>query len=192
MKVLVHKILRRMASMRSHFGSRCVQSPYAWQFINDVLSNTTPYQAYSDLATHLRALSRRERKIARMMLRLANYLQPTVTWLPVERMSFAPFVERGCRGTEVKPCETIVPMQACDAPVLLGVEAMGSVSALPEKGWGGAVVVFGISRTAATLANWRKLQDSPWATLTFDLGHTGLILVNSAYSKQHYVRRLKG
>lgn len=175
-----------MALVRSNFGSRCVQSPYAWQFINDVLSNRTPYYAYADLKEQLRFLSCRDRKIAKMLLRLANYLQPATACLPEEHKDFAPFVERGCSRTAVQimPAGSSANRQypksdvQCPMPtVITFCDAEGNTS---------AIVVLGLNSTADTIANWRTMQVSPWATLTFDLGHTGVILVNNAYTKQHY------
>ncbi|MBQ7741347.1 MAG: hypothetical protein IJT90_00245 [Bacteroidaceae bacterium] len=178
MKTLVHKIRRRVALVRNNFGSRCVQSPYAWQFINDVLRNRTPYHAYADLKDQLRVLSRRDRKIAKMLLRLANHLQPATVWLPEEYKNLAPFVERGCSRAVVQQtaanarCSTLV--RFCNA-----------------EGSTAAVVVLGLNSTAESLSDWRTLQASPWTTLTFDLGYTGVILANSAYAKQHYICRIR-
>ena len=178
MKTLVHKIRRRMALMRNNFGSRCVQSPYAWQFINDVLSNRTPYHAYTDLKEQLRALSRRDRKIAKMLLRLANHLQPTTVWLPEEHKDFAPFVERGCSRTVVQQAAS----DAQNSTFVRFCDAEDNTS---------AIVVLGLNSTAASLCNWRTLQASPWATLTFDLGHIGVILANDACTKQQYICRIR-
>ena len=184
--ILKHRIRRRMALMRSNFGSRCVQSPYAWQFINDVLSNRTPYHAYADLKEQLRALSRRNRKIAKMLLRLANYLQPATAWLPGEYKDFAPFVERGCSRTAVQimPAGSRAKGQYPKSDVQCPMSTV--ITFYDAEGNTSAIVVLGLDSTAATIANWRTLQASPWATLTFDLGHTGVILVNNAYTKQHY------
>ena len=179
MKTLVHKIRRRMALTRSNFGSRCVQSPYAWQFINDVLSNRTAYHAYADLKEQLCALNRRDRKIAKMLLRLTNHLQPATAQLPEECQRFAPFIERGCSKTQITPH---IHSSLSPSRTITFCDAEGNTSAL---------VVLGLNSTADARANWRTLQASSWATLTFDLGHTGVILVNSAYTKQHYIKKLK-
>ena len=167
-----------MALMRNNFGSRCVQSPYAWQFINDVLRNRTPYHAYADLKDQLRGLSRRNRKIAKMLLRLANHLQPATVWLPEEHKHFAPFVERGCS-------KTVVQQAAADA------QRSSPVRFCDAEGNTTAIVVLGLNSTAASLRNWCTLQASTWATLTFDLGHTGVILANNAYTKQQYICRVR-
>ena len=87
--------------MRQLFGSRCVQSPSVYAFVTNVLRNRTAYYAYRDRRKQLEKLSRRQRKMAKLLFRLANATQASSVQLPASCMHYSAFILSGCSSTRI-------------------------------------------------------------------------------------------
>lgn len=169
--MIMHRLRRLVAWSRKFVGDNCVQSPYVYAFVNDVLSNSTPFYAYLDLQDALNAMQRSERRIAKLLLRLANYMQAERAILPHGMAHFVPFIQRGSLKTTVILDDT-VSLPLCK------FEKLHASTAL---------VMLHIYRDVSTLQTWREMREQPEATLTFDLGFAGIVLVNPNYPKQHHI-----
>ncbi|MBR4649705.1 MAG: hypothetical protein IKO67_06100 [Bacteroidaceae bacterium] len=209
--MIVCKLRRFVLWLRQPFGSRCVQSPGVYTFISDVISNCSPFYAYKDLRSQLHAMSRSDRKVARLLMRLSNYMQAEKVLLTQDNRRFASFVEIGCSKTKVEVArDQVSPLAHLSDPSLpenyifffpkgqsssgLGKEpsAIDSQQSTKIKGLAEQVVVIPyIYKTPAAYRSWQKLTAATWASVVFDLGIAGVILINPAYGKQQYVIKLK-
>ena len=205
--MIVCKLRRFVLWLRQPFGSRCVQSPGVYTFISDVISNRSPFYAYKDLRGQLHAMSRSDRKLARLLMRLSNYMQAGKVLLTQDNRRFASFVEIGCSKTKVEEArDQASPLAHLSDPSLpenyifffpkgqsssgLGKESSAidsqqstKIKRLAEQ----AVVIPYIYKTPAAYRSWQKLTAATWASVVFDLGIAGVILINPAYSKQQYI-----
>lgn len=209
--MIVCKLRRFVLWLRQPFGSRCVQSPGVYTFISDVISNRSPFYAYKDLRGQLHAMSRSDRKVAKLLMRLSNYMQAGKVLLTQDNRRFASFVEIGCSKTKVEVArDQASPLAHLSDPSLpenyifffpkgksssgLGKEASAidsqqstKIKRLAEQ----VVVIPYIYKTPAAYRSWQKLTAAPWASVVFDLGIAGVILINPAYGKQQYIIKLK-
>ena len=210
--MIVCKLRRFVLWLRQPFGSRCVQSPGVYTFISDVISNRSHFYAYKDLRGQLHAMSRSDRKVARLLMRLSNYMQAEKVSLTQDNRRFTSFVEIGCSKTKVEEARgQALPLAPPSDPSLqaenyifffpkgksssgLGKEASAidsqqssNIKGLAEQ----AVVIPYIYKTPAAYRSWQKLTAATWASVVFDLGIAGVILINPAYGKQQYVIKLK-
>ena len=209
--MIVCKLRRFVLWLRQPFGSRCVQSPGVYTFISDVISNRSPFYAYKDLRGQLHAMSRSDRKVARLLMRLSNYMQAGKVLLTQDNRRFASFVEIGCSKTKVEVArDQASPLAHLSDPSLpenyifffpkgqsssgLGKESSAidsqqssKIKEIAEQ----AVVIPYIYKTHTAYRSWQKLTAATWASVVFDLGIAGVILINPAYGKQQYVIKLK-
>ena len=95
--------LRRCGYCRG-FG---VQSPSAYAFIRYVINEHYPYYAYQELKERLVHLDRRQHKLGRLLLRLANFWQPEISIC--NDSLFEDYLHAGCR--KVKWVELEHPIQ---------------------------------------------------------------------------------
>ncbi len=186
--MIEYKIRRYLQRMRQPFGSRSVQSPGVYTFISEVISNRQPYYAYADLAAHLKSMSRHDRKVAKLLLRLSNYIRPAVALLPQDSRHFAPLVEHGCRQTAITLYAAHPDINPhTGAPLLIHIDATRAQPPCSPPPGQSAIVVHHIYHSRTALQTWRRLAATPWATITIDLGIAGVIYTNTKYSKQHYI-----
>ena len=205
--MIVCKLRRFVLWLRQPFGSRCVQSPGVYTFISDVISNRSHFYAYKDLRGQLHAMSRSDRKVARLLMRLSNYMQAGKVLLTQDNQRLASFVEIGCSKTKVEVArDQALPLAHLSDSSLpenyifffpkgksssgLGKEAsaidsqqLSNIKGLAEQ----AVVIPYIYKTPAAYCSWQKLTAATWASVVFDLGIAGVILINPAYGKQQYI-----
>lgn len=184
--MILHRLLRLLRWTSKFIGDNCVQSPYVYGFILDVASNRTPFYAYSDLRESLSLMPRRERKVAKLLLRMANYLQAERVLLPSEMAHFSPFIVRGCLKTEVgymeagRQCANHTGSGAID-------DRNDCCRFMLENGALYALVMANIYRDKATLQTWHAIARQPEMTLIFDLGYAGVALANPRYAKQNHI-----
>ena len=103
---LLASIRRGFLWVRQLFGSRCVQSPSVYAFVTNVLRNRTAYYAYRDRRKQLEKLSRRQRKMAKLLFRLANATQASSVQLPASCMHYSAFILSGCSSTRINVSNT--------------------------------------------------------------------------------------
>lgn len=169
----------------SRLGGNGVHSPFVYNFVCEVIYNTSAYYAYGDMSPELRSLPAKQRKLAKLLFRLANRVQPAMVWLGEGAECFAPFVRRGCQRAKIVMAATPPPCTEQDCLVLLVANDLHEVplDTLPE---GSAVILLGIRSSQAARQGCQTLMTHPRATLTFDLYHTLLTLVCPDRYKQHF------
>lgn len=175
-----------------HLKGNGVHSPFAFDLMWQVISNTSHYYAYADLAVQLKAMTLRQRKEAKLLFRLTNWAQPAEVWMTAECRRYEDFVRAGSRRAAVVSVTGVKslgeqPAQRCRRMVIAdSPEAVDVVSeqCLDE---GSLVVVLNIRHPRTRRQQWRALAAEPWTTLTFDLYSLGLIVIKPGYFKHHYI-----
>ena len=98
-------ILKEALVWLSRIG-RCrgfgVQSPTDYSFIRYVVNEHYPYYAYADLAARHPADGRLQRKLGRLCMRIANFLQPSVIVNGCVSDSLPDYLRAGCRRAAVR------------------------------------------------------------------------------------------
>lgn len=176
-----------------HLGGNGVHSPFAYTFICEVIENTTPYYAYSDLRADLQPLSLRHRKHAKLFFRLANWSQAQAVWLPVAMQYYAPFIARGCTRSVIHTYADSAELASIAAspgaaPQLIIADITSlpqelAQAALPEKS---VVALFGIRRNAEARQRWQTILGEQSGAISFDLYDLGLMVSRPTLYKQHY------
>lgn len=182
-----------------------VHSPFAFDFITDVVYQRLPYYKYRDLAL----LERKQavvcgkdwgyesRKVKRLLFRIVNYCQPRLI-VDAGRLSASALYLRAAReGAKYVSVSDLSELPAgADLPVdFLYVhdyrrpEFVEEVFRLcAERTTGQSVfVVEGIGYTRAMRRLWRRMQRHERVGVTFDLYDLGILFFDRSKNKQDYV-----
>lgn len=188
---MIYRLKRAYVWLRrfTHLGGNGIQSPFAYSFACGVINNKSAYYAYTDLRKQLRSLSLRRRKLAKLLLRIANYAQPATILIDEEVAGrYATFLKRGCLKAQ---CVTMSAHSSeCDTasyehPVMIVTRSLDMVSTSLSDG--DMVVALDIRRSATSRKQWKALVANPTATQTFDLYNYGIAMVATQRYKQHYI-----
>ena len=176
-----------------------VHSPYAYNLIKQVFFETETFYAYEELQhTVGRGRSFWQIKTDRLMLRLANEVQPQRIWVCGQQLDApACYASAGCRRakridwseqTAVWPDnlqlqQPLVDFWMWEAKTLdlNRFEKMAAKVAEPS-----VAVVFDIHRSRSALRLWKNIERHPLSVVTFDLYDVGVVFFNRQYNKQSY------
>ena len=190
--------LRRCGYCRG-FG---VQSPSAYAFIRYVINEHYPYYAYQELKERLVHLDRRQHKLGRLLLRLANFWQPEISIC--NDSLFEDYLHAGCR--KVKWVELEHPIQTDHLllkdnlllneawgkkrMMVINLEKMGMkevrTQVLPLCDDQTMLVLLGNLYREKQGEEWHHLQESDYCGITYDLYSLGIIFFDKKKFKQHY------
>ena len=190
--------LRRCGCSRG-FG---VQSPSAYAFIRYVINEHYPYYAYQELKERLVHLDRRQHKLGRLLLRLANFWQPEISIC--NDSLFEDYLHAGCR--KVKWVELEHPIQTDylllkdnlllneawgkKRMMVINLEKMGMkevrTQVLPLCDDQTMLVLLGNLYREKRGEEWLHLQESDYCGITYDLYSLGIIFFDKKKFKQHY------
>ena len=190
--------LRRCGCSRG-FG---VQSPSAYAFIRYVINEHYPYYAYQELKERLVHLDRRQHKLGRLLLRLANFWQPETSIC--NDSLFEDYLHAGCR--KVKWVELEHPIQTDHLllkdnlllneawgkkrMMVINLEKMGMkevrTQVLPLCDDQTMLVLLGNLYREKQGEEWHHLQESDYCGITYDLYSLGIIFFDKKKFKQHY------
>lgn len=185
----------RRVRQRRGYG---VHSPYAYNLIKQVFFETGTFYAYDGLE---RALGHSrtcwQRKTDRLMLRLANEVQPQRIVVAGPHLDVpARYAEAGCRRArrmDVSGPMSTWPPHLLEQPQVdfwlweaqqLDLKQFETVAAAvaPQS----VAVVYGIYRSRQATRLWRSLERSPRSVVTFDLYDVGIVCFDTQYNKQSY------
>jgi len=148
-----------------------VQSPTDYGFVRYVINEHWPYYQYDEVGQDADWLTRR---LGRLYFRLSNWRQPAVALVPA---CYQPFVKAGCRKVRWA--------SAAEGADLLIVQTAAEVERLLSQCKADTVLVLdGLSQRRSL---WRRIVESPSATITYDLYYCGIALFDPARTKQHYI-----
>ena len=161
-----------------------VHSPFAFDFINDVVYEKTPFYAYKALS-HLHPWWVRWGGLypltcRRLLFRLGNYVHPHTMCILGDRP-----IEQAYLNQAVPAVQWVK-----DDPEFLFVaheqmnKAHSFLSRMPEQG---VMVLEGIHADSASRELWEQLKNAPHTGVTFDLYTYGILFFNPHLHKQHYI-----
>ncbi len=154
-----------------------VHSPFAFDFVTDVLYNHSSYYAYKEIDASLRWWQRaRVKSMRHLLLRLANYRCPKTLYVHGVDEENVQALLLGSRGAKL--------VESTDAQgvdmLLLGTEDEVAMQCIAE---GSMVVLWNLTRQRP---QWQRLQDDERITVTFDLHDIGIAFARQDLNKQHY------
>lgn len=166
--------LRRIAK-RKGYG---IHSPFAFDFVTDVLYNKEQYYAYRSIDSSLRWWQRgRVRDLHHLMLRLANYHAPQTLYCHGLEASLVRACQLGKQGVTLvssadsRPADMIVIDHADERVFsLVGDNTMLVLCDLTHN-----------------LAFWKQIRDNDRVRVTFDLYDLGIAFSRPTLNEQHYI-----
>ena len=151
-----------------------IQSPTDYSFVRDVVNEHRPYYAYSEVGQGDRWL---RRKLGRLYLRLANYVQPNII---IDLAGYADYLHAGCRKASIcqsashtngsllviaRPDDVHHDLLACCNPKTM-------------------LVVEGIAKHRQ---QWKTVMQWPAVSVTFDLYYCGIATFNPKRAKENHI-----
>lgn len=161
-----------------------VHSPFAFDFINDVVYEQAYYYAYQTLnLLHpwwVRWGGLYPLACRRFLFRLGNYVHPKTFRVLGERPIEQAYLKKAVPTAQWVDNNAeflfVTHEQMKDAQPLL--------PQMPEQG---VMVIEGIHTDGASRVLWRKLREDSHSGVTFDLYTYGIIFFNPHLHKQHYI-----
>lgn len=162
-----------------HINGFGIQSPTDYSFVRDVVGEQYPYYAYSEVGQTDVWL---RRKLGKLYLRLANYVQPDVI---ADLAGYADYLSAGCRKASItshlsslishpSPLTTLVIARPDDASPSLLSKCMDKTMLVIED-------------IGHHKQQWQTVEQWPSVTIAFDLYYCGIATFNPARAKQHYI-----
>lgn len=185
-KILVW--LRRSKYSRG-FG---VQSPWAYQFIRYVINEHYPYYGYAQLKKDIPDISSRERKMAKLYFRIANYRQADVVLsFKSESNAYDQYIKAASHKTAVKHIDSAGQLYSETIEMLMLSTASGYQtifeSALQYVDEKTIIIVEGIYEDATRNAFWQQIVRDSRCITTFDLYECGVVFFDSKRYKENYI-----
>ena len=167
-----------------------IQSPNDYYFVMNVINEHAPFYAYSDLKQCFPHVYRRKRRMAELLLRLANWLQPEkVALLSNVDPIYVEYIKAGCNKAIVsanwKSNETkmfVIDRDAVNRSVAIdsAYPSIDSILSTDET----VIVITDIYGTNKSL--WNELLERGKSIIIFDLYHIGIILCKKNRYKIKY------
>ena len=167
-----------------------IQSPNDYYFVMNVINEHAPFYAYSDLKQCFPHVYRHKRRMAELLLRLANWLQPEkVALLSNVDPIYVEYIKAGCNKAIVsanwKSNETkmfVIDRDAVNRSVAIdsAYPSIDSILSTDET----VIVITDIYGTNKSL--WNELLERGTSIIIFDLYHIGIILCKKNRYKIKY------
>lgn len=164
-----------------HRNGYGVHSPFAFDFVTNVLYNGEHYYAYKEMDSVLRWWQKgREKKLRRLIFRLANYRRPGTLCCSGVDEETEEALHRGCVGA------TVMKKIWEESPGKADMIVMGGEddSALFYLGEGSMVVLWNLREQRKL---WQRLQEDRRVTVTFDLYDVGVAFARKDLNRQNYI-----
>lgn len=168
-----------------------IQSPSAYSFVRYVVNEHYPYYAYEALDAQHADRKLTDRKVGRLLFRIANFWQPQYTF--IEPSFLSSYVSAGSRKTRVmgweRPEEKNNPYVE-KTLLVAGADMLDEEQrhVLMEKSSGSTLlVVLGIHATRQARQRWQSIVDDDSTGVTFDLYHCGVVFFDKSKHKRQYV-----
>jgi hypothetical protein len=198
----IKQILIRLKRFRYRCGYG-VHSPFAFNFITNVIYEKTPYYAYRELENGKRAghtgkekESSRSRKINRLLFRLVNWAQPSTVIDSGCSQITSGYLRAAKKGTEhmaLASVDAIGLLQGRNIDFLYmdRPEDTAFMENLFNYGAGQArerlmIVIRNIYHSTATKTFWKRATADERVGITFDLYDIGILFFDKSKIKQHY------
>ena len=167
-----------------------VHSPFAYNFISDVVYERTAFYSYRTLSwLHpwwVRYMGLYPLTCRRMLFRLANYVHPRsialVGNLPIEQAYMAAAVP-SAKWVD----ESELNHGMTDLIIVSREKQAEALALLTHISAQGALVMEGIQADKKAFAMWNRLKNDARTGVTFDLYTYGILFFNHQLHKQHYI-----
>ena len=170
-----------------------VQSPFAFNFITDVVNEHYSYYSYNRLNDTFPLLNKKNGKLSKLYFRLANYCQPkyVLNYYP-ESDAYSDYIKAGCSKSSIV---TITDesdefnMFRVDMVIMSldGNYEEFFYSLLDKITIDSLVVIQGIKQNKKAKKFWKKVIDDDRVGITFDLYYAGIVFFNKERFKQNYI-----
>ncbi len=165
-----------------------IQSPWAYRFVRYVVNEHYPYYAYDDLRPLFPKISRRERRLCELYLRLANYCQADEMEL-IGDVSAAKcaYIHAGCAKTVLRK-DGMTRQEGFAMAVIaysptLEQDVLAMVSRAKDDSM---LVVEGVHKNAAAHQSWVRILRDKRVRISFDLYYCGILFFDRKKYKQNY------
>lgn len=168
-----------------------VQSPWAYQLIRYVINEHYPYYAYEELERTYPHVEERNRRLALLYFRLANYCQANAWGIRTEQENLKmAYIQAGCKSTNILSLGQDGRIGRQQFHVLLISLKEDGENILPlflrQADTSSLLIIEDIHFSKHTLRAWRKIQENPLTGISFDLYDCGLVFFNRGMFKQSY------
>lgn len=196
--------LKRPFVWIKRFRNRCgygVHSPFAFDFITNVVYEKTPYYAYYELKQKVEArevaFKRDSEKTNRLLFRLVNRMQPGVIIDAGDCSLSALYLQHAKKDAGYLSMSSLPDFfpEKTDKADFLYLHKYADVkfvrevlsSFLPRAHSKSLFVIEGIHYSREMKALWRNVLEDERVSLTFDLYDLGILFFDKRKFKQHYV-----
>jgi hypothetical protein len=191
--------LLRVLRIPKHRGFG-VQSPFAYDFIREVIYGDGEYYAFRELRAERRAAFRsacgNSLKTDLMLFRLANFVHPTTIFAPAARMDISRrYLSEGCTSAAVYVYRDVddfcrmLPLVSSIGMLYIDSSQDGVrifKAALPLLTSHSLLVIKNIRGTSMMRSCWQTVKNDNHVSLTFDTGMFGIALFDHSYCTHHY------
>ena len=185
-----------------------IQSPWAYNVSRYVINEHWRYYRYAEVEKGLGRLSAVERKLGQLYFRLANFVQPFYFAELGHDKRRAGIIERyvqsGCERCVTVNCSDMASVPVpCDEARAIGKRENNARLILVVDGASADakeianlcrnliihdyIIIEDIAAEPKAKAAWAELKESLQGVLLFDLYYAGVIFVDPARYKQHYI-----
>lgn len=156
-----------------------VHSPFAFDFITNVIYNTEKYYAYEKIDRGLRLWQKgRVKSMRRLLFRLSNYRYPETIYMQCMDKGLETACRYGCWNAKLCGNETKHGM------VDMIVVDRSDEGALLRIGDGTMLVLGNLRKN---LNYWQSIKEDERVTVTFDMYDIGVAFARKDLNKQHYI-----
>ena len=178
-------LFKRWIKGLGHSRGFGVQSPFAYHFVVNVVCEKSHYYGYSDIEKKHPSQSVSVRKLGRLLLRLANYGQPSKVYLSSTLSNidiFRDYLVAGSRKLSFveKPITAdMIVLSNQDNYILNDVEKKQADNTL--------LFVADIYSDKSSKKFWESLVDSQNISVSFDVFRAGIAFFSKQYHKRNYL-----
>lgn len=177
---------------RSGYG---VHSPYAYNFLRDVVYERGNYYAYAELRKLRRASPDYSRELTgksfRLLFRLSNFIRPRSVLVVSGNPDLAvAHIKAGCRNADIMTYATAVrsiprdkDIYYCDKSTEFFDLYLRALAYTTPR----AFIAAGIHSSPQAGQAWSLICRDPRSVITFDLYEVGIVLFPADLHKQNYI-----
>ncbi len=170
-----------------------VQSPFAFNFITDVVNEHYPYYSYGSLNNLFPLLDKKNGKLSKLYFRLANYCQPmhVINFYP-ESEAYSSYIKAGCNKSNIITIKDGYSELSTFSVDMVIMSLYGNYedffySLLNYTTAKSIVVIQGIKRNKETKRFWKRIINDDRVGITFDLYYAGIVFFDKERFKQNYI-----
>lgn len=168
-----------------------IQSPSAYSFVRYVVNEHYPYYAYEELDAQNADHTPIERKVGRLLFRIANFWQPQCTF--IDSPSWSSYISAGCRKTQIVEWGRLVGRNKLSDEKTLLVIDIDQITEeqqrilMQQSDAETLLVVLDIHACRKAKDTWRRIVDDEHTGVAFDLYHCGVVFFDKSKHKRQYV-----